>query len=97
MNYFVLFHVDGQHLYSLGFTINVSEDNTTWNTCGKAPINNNPVDKPIDIQCSTSLTGRYLTIQRSKEDAKKLKPPGGNYLVVCEIVVWGHVAAYKTG
>ena len=81
----------------MGFSIFTSEDNVTWTACGKDPAYNNPVDKPIDVQCTTPLTGRYLTIQWSKEDARKLNLPDPNYLVVCEIVVWGHVAAYRTG
>ena len=81
----------------MGFSVFASEDNKTWTKCGKAPQDNNPIDKPIDIQCSTPLTGRYLSIQRSKKDRFRLDKTDGNYLVLCEIVVWGHVAAYKTG
>ena len=69
----------------------------TWTLCGTAPIVNQPVEKLVYLQCSSRLIGRYLKIERNKTEAALLSKTfiTENYLVLCEIVVWGHLEIYK--
>ena len=92
-----MYSTDQQPDYSLGFSVYISEDNSSWTLCGLAPTKTNK-DKTSVIRClpTSGLRGRFLKMERSKSNAASVSKTlqNDNYLVLCEVVVWGHAAEY---
>ena len=81
--------------FALGYRVFVSKNfHNDRQLCATAPTKYRGPINPIQLTCDKPLAGRYLIILRANNIFSGMR----NYLVLCEVQVFGHPASYiKTG
>ena len=79
------FCLTGSPALSLGYIVKVGNKEET---CATAPVTGN---NSVNLTCGQPLVGQYLELSR-KEGL--VDSNGGNYLILCEVIVWGVRVSY---
>ena len=67
------------------------ESNANGDICGTAPTAGGNI---VSLRCGQPLVGQYLKISRAQGIITAELGSRQNYLILCEVIVWGVSASY---
>ena len=67
------------------------DSNIYGDICATAPKTG---DNTVSLRCGQPLVGQYLTISRALGTITAANGNNQNYLILCEVIIWGVSASY---